>query len=92
MVESITCPRCHRTSHHPVDVREGYCAACHDWTSLRLGVPVFSQERSFADTEPAKDEPRRALVRPASAQEVMDRLHPGWRDTDAADGASQERP
>jgi ribosomal protein L37E len=29
----ITCPRCGRTSHHPDDVREGYCAACHDWTS-----------------------------------------------------------
>jgi hypothetical protein len=32
-VPSITCPRCGRTSHHPVDVREGYCGACHDWTS-----------------------------------------------------------
>jgi hypothetical protein len=30
---SITCPRCGRTSQHPDDVREGYCGACHDWTS-----------------------------------------------------------
>lgn len=30
---SITCPRCGRTSRHPDDVREGYCGACHDWTS-----------------------------------------------------------
>jgi hypothetical protein len=28
----FTCPRCRRTSHHPDDVREGYCGACHDWT------------------------------------------------------------
>lgn len=30
---TITCPRCHRTSHHPTDVAEGYCSNCHDWTS-----------------------------------------------------------
>jgi hypothetical protein len=29
---SFTCPRCHRTSWNPNDVREGYCGACHDWT------------------------------------------------------------
>jgi ribosomal protein L37E len=29
---SFTCPRCGRTSHHPDDVREGYCGACHAWT------------------------------------------------------------
>jgi len=29
---SITCPRCGKTSHHPDDVREGYCGACHDFT------------------------------------------------------------
>jgi hypothetical protein len=30
---SITCPDCGRTSHNPNDVREGYCGACHAWTS-----------------------------------------------------------
>lgn len=30
---SITCPRCGKTSHHPDDVRHGYCGNCHDWTS-----------------------------------------------------------
>lgn len=30
---SVTCPRCGRTSYHPGDVAEGYCGACHDWTS-----------------------------------------------------------
>jgi ribosomal protein S27AE len=31
---SFTCPRCGRTSHHPDDVRERYCGACHDWTGI----------------------------------------------------------
>lgn len=26
---SITCPRCNRVSHHPEDVRQRYCGACH---------------------------------------------------------------
>ena len=30
---SITCPKCGRTSHHPRDVEEGYCGACHEFTS-----------------------------------------------------------
>jgi len=33
--ESITCPNCGRTSWNPNDVREGYCGACHDWTTPR---------------------------------------------------------
>jgi hypothetical protein len=28
----FVCPRCGRISRHPVDVAEGYCGACHDWT------------------------------------------------------------
>ena len=28
---SIKCPRCGHTSHHPDDVRERYCSACHAW-------------------------------------------------------------
>lgn len=34
----ITCPRCHRTSYHPQDIKEGYCGACHDWTTPRPTV------------------------------------------------------
>lgn len=30
--DSFTCPRCGATSHHPMDVKEGYCGRCHDWT------------------------------------------------------------
>jgi hypothetical protein len=32
---SITCPRCSRTSYNENDIREGYCGACHDWTTPR---------------------------------------------------------
>lgn len=35
---SITCPRCRRTSWHPEDVRQGYCGACHAFTSPSGGV------------------------------------------------------
>ncbi len=34
MVEWITCSACGMTSWHPVDVAEGYCGHCHDWTSM----------------------------------------------------------
>lgn len=27
----FTCPKCERTSHHPMDVHEQYCGACHEW-------------------------------------------------------------
>lgn len=30
---SIVCPRCGMTSFHPVDVAEGYCGNCRDWTT-----------------------------------------------------------
>jgi hypothetical protein len=32
MAETITCPQCGMTSGHPVDVAEGYCGFCHDYT------------------------------------------------------------
>jgi hypothetical protein len=37
---SFTCPDCGATSHHPMDVNEGYCGRCHDWTGKppHLGV------------------------------------------------------
>lgn len=34
---SFTCPRCGAVTHHPMDVHEGYCGACHDWTLPRPG-------------------------------------------------------
>lgn len=35
MADAFTCPHCGRTSHHPRDVDQRYCGACHWWT----GVP-----------------------------------------------------
>lgn len=32
MSDTITCPRCGMTSAHPMDLAEGYCGNCHDWT------------------------------------------------------------
>lgn len=37
---AFTCPRCSRTSHHPEDLRQGYCGACHDWTGDAARVAV----------------------------------------------------
>ncbi len=38
-----TCPRCQRTSMHPEDLRQGWCAACNDFTApgvlVELGLP-----------------------------------------------------
>lgn len=34
-VVAITCPHCHRTSYNANDVREGFCGACHAWTTPR---------------------------------------------------------
>lgn len=38
---SITCPVCGMRSYHPMDVKEGYCGRCHDWTSdvQKLNTP-----------------------------------------------------
>ena len=34
---AVICPCCHRKSHHPEDIQQRYCGACHWWT----GDPVF---------------------------------------------------
>lgn len=47
---SITCPRCGATSYHPEDVRQGYCARCHWWTSdPQLGQIEPPGEPELAD-------------------------------------------
>lgn len=33
--EFFECPVCHMKSHHPNDIKEGYCGACHDFTGER---------------------------------------------------------
>lgn len=38
VVDSITCPGCGRTSHHPKDIEQRYCGACgyHDHLAIAL--------------------------------------------------------
>lgn len=42
MTSSITCPKCGMTSRNPHDVREGYCANCHDYTSGSSAEPWWA--------------------------------------------------
>lgn len=37
--DSITCPRCRRTSYNPNDIRERYCGACHQYHDAMTGPP-----------------------------------------------------
>jgi hypothetical protein len=30
----FTCPRCGTVSHHPDDLKHGYCGRCHDFTGI----------------------------------------------------------
>lgn len=36
---SITCPRCGRTSYHPMDIAFGYCAGCNAYTTVGREAP-----------------------------------------------------
>ena len=57
----LTCPRCRMTTHHPVDITEGYCPNCHDWTSQPSGpdgrpmhshhVATYGDEYTVSHTE-----------------------------------------
>jgi hypothetical protein len=42
---SITCPVCGRVSHHPKDIAEGYCGACHDWTTPPMEERLMPRPR-----------------------------------------------
>jgi hypothetical protein len=45
VADSFTCPRCNRTSHNKMDVKEGYCGYCHDWTGpQRYAEDPFSRD------------------------------------------------
>lgn len=36
--ETFTCPTCKRTSHHPEDLRHGWCSACQAFTGDPRGL------------------------------------------------------
>ena len=52
----ITCPACGRTSQHPIDLAEGYCGACHDWTSQ----PAASRRAPKQEPPATPDQPQHA--------------------------------
>ena len=53
--ETFTCPRCGRISMHPLDVAEGYCGACHDWTGRESDAQrLVEQPQSDRETRPAR--------------------------------------
>lgn len=45
---SFTCPRCHRTSHHPDDAKHGYCGACHEFTGPQTAGMLQVWDRTVA--------------------------------------------
>jgi hypothetical protein len=67
---AFTCPRCGRTSHHPIDAQEGYCGYCHDWTAeswvkvrLWLGSGDFPDRWLYDETRIDPDAPDHGLER-----------------------------
>lgn len=42
----IECPVCHRVSHHPVDVKTGWCAACF-WFTGKTADEVRAAAEEF---------------------------------------------
>lgn len=65
---SFTCPACGAVSHHPMDVRYGYCGRCHDFTGdptdfifhvLPGEVPTAEQE---AFSERVRDQMHHRMI------------------------------
>jgi hypothetical protein len=74
---SFTCPRCRRTSYHPLDVAARYCGHCHifidQWLCIRMRVAGDVVDEHWFDA-----------LEPGPVAEVATR-HAGIRDrADAA--------
>lgn len=50
---SFTCPLCGMTSYHPVDIAEGFCGNCDDFTGEQAGPDqhVFARARALAEDD-----------------------------------------
>lgn len=69
--DSLTCPRCGKTTHNPTDITEGYCDFCGDTTSgdtslLALAEAIETGEipewrRRVIETKAVKDAVANAL-------------------------------
>jgi hypothetical protein len=89
MADSITCPACHRTSHNPNDIEQGYCGHCHDWTGPPYSIgqpratptaegPVRPHRRTFAvDELGASQSATSGTNQPEDLIEYLDR-HKLW--------------
>lgn len=69
---SITCPRCRRTSWHPEDVRQGYCGACHAYTTPKGGwvIAIGNPDGPPSDTVRAMLSPGRRITDPDDAERL----------------------
>ncbi len=85
---SFTCPRCRMTSHHPDDLKYGYCGNCHAftgrdvWTMLDLDDIERRAETGDvdrADVRALVADVRRKLAALAAAENERDRLHEALR-------------
>lgn len=49
---SFTCPDCGRVSHHPVDIREGWCNVCKKgrWERMK-GESARSKQQEIDDPD-----------------------------------------
>jgi hypothetical protein len=68
---AFTCPRCQRVSHDPQDERQGYCAACHDFTRVVVNVLAAG---TFDRLAALPDAPWQCEAVSFSGQEVADGL------------------
>lgn len=76
MPESITCPRCGRTSYNIKDIQEGYCGHCQWWTSH----PVLGQPDVIMVVGGGGTKAEIVTVTPAMARDWLAR--PGRYDRD----------
>lgn len=42
--DPITCPKCGRTSYHPVDIEKKYCGACHEFHEDMPAKDTFKRD------------------------------------------------
>jgi hypothetical protein len=47
--DAFTCPRCKLISHNPIDKKEGFCAACGDFTRDHPDNPLPTKGESDVD-------------------------------------------
>lgn len=67
---SRVCPNCGRTSHHPEDVRQRYCGACH---AFHLAGPVSDRHRMGRQLIASRDQYRLPIDHILVTKEITER-------------------